>query len=428
MAVKTEQVEKNLVKVVFEVSAEDFEAAIKKVYAKNAKKYSVPGFRKGKVPRAVIEKYYTEAVFYDDAINLVLPEAYEAAIKEADLEPVARPELDVDEIVSGKPVVFTALVTTKPDVTLGEYKGLKIAKIEHTVSDEDVTKELEAAQKRNARLVPVEDRAAENGDIAVIDFEGFADGVAFDGGKGEGYELELGSGSFIPGFEEQLVGKNAGDDVEVNVTFPTEYHADNLAGKDAMFKVKIHELKKKELPELDDDFASEVSEFETLDEYKNSIKERLEKDAENKAKTETENAVVEKACENAEVDIPKAMIDAQIDNMVQDFAQRLQYQGMNLEMYMKYTGATAESFREGFREQAQKQTKTMLVLEAICKAENVDVTDEEVNDKIAEMAKMYNMELDKLTELISEGEKKSIADDIKMNKTVDLLVNKAKIK
>lgn len=428
MAVKTEQVEKNLVKVVFEVSAEDFEAAIKKVYAKNAKKYSVPGFRKGKVPRAVIEKYYTEAVFYDDAINLVLPEAYEAAIKEADLEPVARPELDVDEIVSGKPVVFTALVTTKPDVTLGDYKGLKIEKIEHTVSDEDVTKELEAAQKRNARLVPVEDRAAENGDIAVIDFEGFTDGVAFDGGKGEGYELELGSGSFIPGFEEQLVGKNAGDDVEVNVTFPTEYHADNLAGKDAMFKVKIHELKKKELPELDDDFASEVSEFETLDEYKNSIKERLEKDAENKAKTETENAVVEKACENAEVDIPKAMIEAQIDNMVQDFAQRLQYQGMNLEMYMKYTGSTAESFREGFREQAEKQTKTMLVLEAICKAENVDVTDEEVNDKIAEMAKMYNMELEKLTELISEGEKKSIADDIKMNKTVDLLVNKAKIK
>ncbi|MBS7299182.1 MAG: trigger factor [Eubacteriales bacterium] len=428
MAVKTEQVEKNLVKVVFEVSAEDFEAAIKKVYAKNAKKYSVPGFRKGKVPRAVIEKYYTAAVFYDDAINLVLPEAYEAAIKEADLEPVARPELDVDEIVSGKPVVFTALVTTKPDVTLGDYKGLKIAKIEHTVTDEDVTREIESVQKRNARLVPVEDRAAENGDIAVIDFEGFADGVAFDGGKGEGYELELGSGSFIPGFEEQLVGKNAGDDVEVNVTFPTEYHADNLAGKDAMFKVKIHELKKKELPELDDDFASEVSEFETLDEYKNSIKERLEKDAENKTKTETENAVIEKACENAEVDIPAAMIEAQMDTMVQDFAQRLQYQGMNLEMYMKYTGSTHEAFREGFREQAEKQTKTMLVLDAICKAENVDVTDEEVNDKIAEMAKMYNMELDKLTELITDAEKENIKNDVQMGKTIDLLVNKSKIK
>lgn len=428
MAVKTEQVEKNLVKVVFEVSADDFEAAIKKVYAKNVKKYSVPGFRKGKVPRAVIEKYYTEAVFYDDAINLVLPEAYEAAIKEADLEPVARPDLDVDEIVSGKPVVFTALVTTKPEVTLGDYKGLKIEKIEHNVTDEDVANELESVRKRNARLIPVEDRAAENGDIAVIDFEGFADGVAFDGGKGEGYELELGSGSFIPGFEEQLVGKNVGEDTEVNVTFPTEYHAEDLAGKDAMFKVKIHELKKKELPELDDDFASEVSEFETLEEYKKSIKERLEKDAENKVKTETENAAVEKACENAEVDIPVAMIEAQIDNMVQDFAQRLQYQGMNLDMYMKYTGATNESFREGFREQAEKQTKTMLVLDAICKAENVDVTDEEVGDKIAEMAKMYNMELDKLNELISDAEKENIAGDIKMNKTVDLIVNNAKIK
>ncbi|MBQ7793925.1 MAG: trigger factor [Clostridia bacterium] len=428
MAVKTEQVEKNLVKVVFEVSAEDFEAAIKKVYAKNASKYSVPGFRKGKVPRAVIEKYYTKAVFYDDAINLVLPEAYEAAVKEAELEPVARPELDVDEIKDGAPVVFTALVTTKPEVTLGEYKGIKIEKIEHTVTDEDVAKELETAQQRNARLVPVEDRAAANGDIAVIDFEGFADGVAFDGGKGEGYELELGSGSFIPGFEEQLVGKNAGEDVEVNVTFPTEYHAADLAGKDAMFKVKIHELKVKELPELDDDFASEVSEFETLDEYKKSVKERLEKDAANKTKTETENAVIEKVCENAEVDMPKAMVDAQIDSMVQDFAQRLQYQGMNLEMYMQYTGSTPESFKEGFREQAEKQCKTMLVLEAVCKAEKVDVTDEEVNDKIAEMAKMYNMELDKLNELISDAEKENIASDVKMSKTVDLLVNKAKIK
>lgn len=428
MAVKTEQVEKNLVKVVFEVSADDFEAAIKKVYAKNAKKYSVPGFRKGKVPRAVIEKYYTEAVFYDDAINLVLPEAYEAAIKEAGLEPVARPELDVDEIKSGEPVVFTALVTTKPEVTLGDYKGIKVAKIEHTVSDEDVDKEIESVQKRNARLVPVEDRAAENGDIAVIDFEGFTDGVAFAGGKGEGYELELGSGSFIPGFEDQLVGKKAGEDVEVNVTFPTEYHSAELAGKDAMFKVKIHELKKKELPELDDDFASEVSDFETLDEYKKSIRERLEKEAENKTKTETENAIIAKVCENATVDIPKAMVDAQIDSMIQDFAQRLQYQGMSLEMYMQYTGSTPEAFREGFREQAEKQTKTMLVLEAVCKAENVDVTDEEVSDKIAEMAKMYGMELDKLTELISDAERASIADDVKMSKTVDLLVNNAKIK
>ena len=428
MAVKTEQVEKNLVKVVFEVSAEDFEAAIKKVYDKNAKKYSVPGFRKGKVPRAVIEKYYTEAVFYDDAINLVLPEAYDKAIEEAKVEPVARPELDVDEIVKGKPVVFTALVTTKPEVTLGEYKGIKIDKIEHTVSDEDVDNEIENVRKRNARLVPVESRAAENGDIAVIDFEGFKDGVPFEGGKGEGFDLELGSGSFIPGFEEQLVGKNAGDEVEVNVTFPKEYHAADLAGADAMFKVKIHELKTKEYPELDDSFADEVSEFETFAEYKEDVKAKLLKKAEDQTKTETENAIIEKVCENAEVDIPEKMIEAQIDTMIQDFAQRLQYQGMSLEMYMQYTGATPESFREGFKDQAAKQTKTMLVLDAIMRAENLDVTDEEVNDKIAEMAKIYNMELDKLTELITDAEKENIASDVKMSKTVDLLVNNAKIK
>ena len=428
MAVKTEQVEKNLVKVVFEVSAEDFQAAIQKVYLKNAKKYSVPGFRKGKVPRAVIEKYYTEAVFYDDAINMVLPEAYDAAIKEAELDSVARPELDVDEIKPGEPIVFTALVTTKPEVKLGKYLGIKIDKIEHIVTDDDVNAELENVQKRNARLIPVEDRACENGDIAVIDFEGFADGVAFPGGKGEGYELEIGSGSFIPGFEEQLVGKSIGEDVEVNVTFPEEYHADELAGKPAMFKVKINELKVKELPALDDDFASEVSEFETFDEYKNSIKERLTKDAENKTKTEIENAVIDKACDAAEVDIPTAMVDMQIERMVQDFAQRLQYQGMNLDMYMKYTGATPESFKEGFRPQAEKQTKTMLVLEAICKAENIDVTDEEVNDKIAEMAKMYNMEIEKLNEVISENEKESIREDVKMSKTIDLMVNKSSMK
>ena len=428
MAVKTEQVEKNLVKVVFEVSAEDFEAAIKKVYDKNAKKYSVPGFRKGKVPRAVIEKYYTEAVFYDDAINLVLPEAYDKAIEEAKVEPVARPELDVDEIVKGKPVVFTALVTTKPEVKLGEYKGIKIDKIEHTVSDEDVDNEIENVRKRNARLVPVESRAAENGDIAVIDFEGFKDGVPFEGGKGEGFDLELGSGSFIPGFEEQLVGKNAGDEVEVNVTFPKEYHAADLAGADALFKVKIHELKTKEYPELDDSFADEVSEFETFAEYKEDVKAKLLKKAEDQTKTETENAIIEKVCENAEVDIPEKMIEAQIDTMIQDFAQRLQYQGMSLEMYMQYTGATPESFREGFKDQAAKQTKTMLVLDAIMRAENLDVTDEEVNDKIAEMAKIYNMELDKLTELITDAEKENIASDVKMSKTVDLLVNNAKIK
>lgn len=428
MAVKTEQVEKNLVKVTFEVSREDFEKAVQKVYAKQKAKISVPGFRKGKASRQMIEKMYGKGVFYDEAINDVLPPAYEAAIKEAGLEAVARPEIDVDEITDDKPITFIALVTTKPEVKLGKYTGVKIAKIVHEVTDKDIDDDLEKERQKNARLVPVGKRKAKKGDIAVIDFEGFADGVPFDGGKGEGYELELGSGSFIPGFEEQIIGCHTGDDLEVNVTFPEEYHAADLAGKPAMFKVKVNELKKKEFPELDDDFASEISEFDTLDELKADIMKRLEKKAEEQTKTETENAVIEKVCEACEVEIPKAMVDAQIDRMVQDFAQRLQYQGMNLEMYMKYTGATEESFKEGFREQAEKQTKTMLVLEAICKKEDIDVTDEEVEDKLIEMSKMYNMEIDKLKELINDAERENIKEDIKMSKTVDMLVNKATIK
>ena len=280
MAVKTEQVEKNLVKLTFEISREELEKGIQKAYQKNVKKMSVPGFRKGKVPKSVIEKYYGEEVFYDDAINFVLPDLYDAAVKEAEIVAVARPEIDIEEIKKGEPIVVTALVTTKPEVKLGKYKGIKIDKIEYTVSDEDVDKDIDATRKKNARLVSVEDRAVENGDIAVIDFEGFADGVAFPGGKGEGYDLEIGSGSFIPGFEEQLIGANKDSEVEVNVTFPEEYHAPELAGKAAMFKVKVHEIKTREYPELDDDFASEVSEFETFEEYRTSIKEKLTKAAE----------------------------------------------------------------------------------------------------------------------------------------------------
>lgn len=427
MAVKSEQVEKNLVKLTFEVSAEAFSAAMNKAYAKNASKYSVPGFRKGKVPKAVIEKYYTEAVFYDDAINMVLPEAYEAALKEADIEAAARPEVDVDEIKKGEPVVFTALVTTKPEVTLGEYVGLKVNKIEHNVTDEDVEKELAAVQNRNARLVPVEDKAAEAGNIVTIDFVGSVDGVEFEGGKGENYDLELGSNTFIPGFEDQLIGKKLGEDVDVNVTFPEEYHAPDLAGKPALFKVKVKEIKVREIPELDDDFASEVSEFETLADYKKSIRERLKKAAEEKVKTETENAVIEKAVEACEVEVPAAMINDQADRMLQDFAQRLQYQGMDINTYMQYTGGTPESFRESMKPQAEKQLKTTLVLEAIAKAENVEVTDEEVNDRIVEMAKQYNMEADKLRELMHESDIAGLKDELAMNKVIDMLVNKAKI-
>ena len=428
MAVKSEQVEKNLVKLTFEVSPEQFEDGIKKAYAKNAKKYSVPGFRKGKVPRAVIEKYYTEAVFYDDAINFVLPDAYDAALKEAEVESVAKPEIDVEEIKKGEPVVFTALVTTKPEVKLGKYKGITIEKIEHNVTDEDVDKDIEATQKKNARLITVEDRAIENGDIAVIDFEGFADGVAFPGGKGEDYELEIGSGTFIPGFEEQLLGKKADEDTEVNVTFPEEYHAPELAGKDAIFKVKIHEIKVRELPELNDDFASEVSEFDTLDEYKKDVRERLEKAAQDKTKAETENAIIDKACEAAEIDIPDAMIEAQIDRLVNDFAQRLAYQGLNLDMYMQYTGATKESFREGFKEQASKQVRVSLVLEEIAKKEGIAADPEELDDKLVDMSKQYNMEVEKLKELLQPADMENLEREIALTKTIEMLVNKAKIK
>lgn len=427
MAVKTEQVEKNLVKLTFEVSSEDFAKAINKAYAKNAKKYSVPGFRKGKVPKSVIEKYYSEAVFYDDAVNDILPDAYEAALKEAGVEAVARPEFDVEEIKKGEPVVFTAIVATKPEVELGEYVGVKVKKVEHSVSDSDVEKEIKAAQEKNARLVPVDNKKIKKGSIVTIDFLGSVDGVEFDGGKGENYDLEIGSNTFIPGFEDQLVGKKAGDEVDVNVTFPEDYHAENLAGKAALFKVKIHEHKVKELPEINDDFASEVSEFDTLEEYKNSIKERLTKAAEERIKTETENAVIDAVLETAKVDIPAPMIADQCERMLDDFAHRLQYQGLDINQYMKYTGASLEQMKESFKPQAEKQLKTTLVLEAIAKKEEISVTDEEVSDKIAEMAKQYNMEVDKLKELMQEKDIENLKEEIAMNKVIDMLVNKAKI-
>ena len=428
MAVKSEQIEKNLVKLTFEISREELEKGIKYAYEKNAKKISIPGFRKGKVPKSMIEKYYGEEVFYDDAINYVLPDLYDAAVKEAGLDVVARPEIDIEEIKKDAPIVVNALVTTKPEVKLGKYKGIKVEKVEYNVTDEDIDKEIDMARARNARVITVEDRAVENGDIAVIDFEGFADGVAFPGGKGENYELEIGSGSFIPGFEEQLIGKEKDADVEVNVTFPEEYHAEELAGKDAMFKVKIHEIKAKELPELDDDFASEVSEFETLKEYKASIKERLEKNAEERAKREMENAIVEKVVEASEMEIPAAMVENQIDRMANDFATRLSYQGMNMDMYLKYTGSTMESFREGFKEQAEKQVRTTLVIEEIAKAEGIEANQEEIDEKIAEMGKMYNMENDKIKELLRPEDIEGIAQEIAFVKAIEMLVNKASVK
>lgn len=428
MAVKNEQVEKDLVKLTFEVSAEDFASAINSVYKKNAKKFNIPGFRKGKAPKAIIEKYYSEAVFYDEAINMLLPDAYEAAVKEADLDVVARPEIDVEEIKKGEPVVFTALVTTRPEVKLGEYKGIEVEKIDYTVTDEDVAKDIEAAQKKNARLITIDDRAVENGDIAVIDFEGFVDDVPFDGGKGEDYELEIGSGTFIPGFEEQLVGAKTDDLVDVKVTFPEEYHAENLKGKDAVFKVKVNEIKVRELPELDDDFASEVSEFETLEEYKADVRKKLEEAAENKAKIETENAVIAKAIENAEFEIPDAMKEAQIDRLINDFAQRIQYQGLNMDMYLEYTGMSMEQLRAQFDKQAVDQLNSILVLGAIQKAEGIETGPEELELELVDMAKKYNMELDKLKELMSDNEIENLKKDLAIQKTITMIVNNAVVK
>ncbi len=428
MAVKQEQIEKNLVKLTFEVSAEDFNKAINRAFSKNAKRFNIPGFRKGKAPRAIVEKYYTEAVFYDDAINDVLPAAYEEAINESGLEVVAKPEIDVDEIKKGEPVVFTALVTTKPEVTLGEYKGIEVAKIDYTVTDEDVDKDIEATQKKNARLVTMDDKMLAVGDIAVIDFEGFVDGEPFDGGKGEDYELEIGSGTFIPGFEEQLAGAKAGDLVDVKVTFPEEYHAKELAGEEALFKVTVKDVKVRELPALDDDFASEVSEFDTMNEYRADVRKKLEAAAENRAKAQTEDNVVEAAVKNAELEIPDAMVEAQIDSNVRDFEQRISYQGMSVDMYLQYTGQTMEQFREQFREQAKKQISGSLVLEAIMKKEGIETGPEELELNLVDMAKKYNMELDKLKELMGEREMESLKKDVAMRKTIEMLVNNAVMK
>ncbi len=428
MAVKSEQIEKNLVKLTFEVSAEDFAKAINNAYKKNASKFNIPGFRKGKAPKAIIEKYYTEAVFYDDAINEVLPDAYDAAVKEAGVDVVARPEIDVEDIKKGEAVVFTALVTTKPEVKLGDYKGIEIPKIDYTVTDEDINKEIEAEQQKNARVTTLDEGAIEKGNIAVIDFEGFCDDVPFEGGKGENYELEIGSNTFIPGFEDQLVGAKTGDLVDVKVTFPEEYHAPDLAGKDALFKVTVNEIKVRELPEVDDDFAAEASEFETLDAWKESIKAKLSERAQDRAKIDTENAVVEKVVENAEVEIPAAMLEAQLEREMNEFAQRLMYQGMNMDMYMQYTGMTAESLKEQMKPQAEKKLLGSLVLEAIQLKEGIEAGAEEVELELVDMSKKYNMELDKLKELMGEAELENLKKDLGVQKTVTMLVNNAVVK
>jgi len=422
MNVKIENVEKNVVQLEIEVDAAKFEEGMKRSFFKNAKKFNIPGFRRGKAPRSIIERYYGEQVFYEDAINYVCPEAYDEAIKENNIHPVDRPEIDIKQIGSGENLIFTAKVTVKPEVELGEYKGVEVKKAEVVVTDDDVENELKRIVERNARLVTVEDRPVQSGDIAVIDFEGFIDGTPFEGGKGENYNLVIGSGQFIPGFEDQLIGANAGDEVDVNVTFPEDYGNKELAGKPALFKVKVNEIKFKELPVVDDEFAKDVSEFETLDEYKADLRKKLTEAAEHRAKHETEEKVIEKVVENAVVDIPRVMVERQIDNLVYDLDLRLRYQGMNLKSYLEYQGIDESSFREQFSERAEKEVKTQLVIEKIKEVENIDASEEEMKEEIKKLAENYKEEPEAFENRLKEEDKDYIKDNLIVRKTIDFLL------
>ena len=425
MSLQVEKIEKNMAKLTIEVSAEELEKALQGAYNKQKGQISVPGFRKGKVPRQMIEKMYGAAIFYDDAANALIPEAYSKAYDESGLEIVSQPKIEVVQIEKGKPFIFTAEVATKPEVTLGEYKGLKVDKVSNRVTAKEVEAKLEEEQKKNARTITVEDRAVQDGDEVVLDFEGFVNGVAFAGGKGENYPLTIGSGSFIPGFEEQLIGVEAEKEVEVNVTFPKEYHAEDLAGKEAVFKCTVHEIKVKELPELDDEFAAEVSEFDTLDEFKADIKAKIKEQKIAEGKRQKEDQAVEKAVANATMEIPEAMIDTQVQQMTGEFAQRMQSQGLTMEQYFQFTGLTADKMMEEMRPQAVKRIETRLVLEAIAKAENIEITDEKVDEEIAKMAEMYKMEVEKLKEYMGEAEKEQMKADMAVQEAVTLLVDNA---
>ena len=427
MSVQVEKLEKNMAKLTVEVSAEDFKAAIKKAFNKNKNRFAIPGFRKGKAPQAMIEKMYGEGVFYEDAADEAINASYAEAMKESGLEIVSRPEVTIEKIGKDEPFVYSALVAVKPEVTLGQYKGVEVEKADASVSAEDVEAELKKVQEQNARLLTVEDRGVEDGDQTVIDFEGFVDGKGFEGGKAEDYPLTIGSHSFIDTFEEQLIGKKIGEECEVNVTFPTEYHAADLAGKPATFKVTVKEIKVKELPELNDEFASEVSEFDTLDEYKKDVEKKLAEKKEIEANSKNEDAVVAKVVENATMEIPDKMIDAQAENMVQDMARRMQSQGLSLDMYLKYTGMTVEQMKEQARPDAEKRIRTRLVLEAVAKAENIQISDEKVDEEVAKMAEAYKMEVDKLKSYMSESDVKQMKEDLAVQQAVDLLVAEAKL-
>lgn len=426
MSLQVEKLENNTAKLTIEVPAEEFDKAIQAAYQKNKNKFNVPGFRKGKVPYAMVEKMYGAGVFYEEAANELIPDAYANAAAESELEIVARPEINVTQIEKGKPFVFEAEVTLKPEIKLGKYKGVKVEAMDTTVTDEDVAAELDKVKEQNARLVAADDKAVEDGDQTTIDFEGFVDGVAFEGGKGEDYPLTIGSHSFIDTFEEQLIGKKVGEEVEVNVTFPEQYQAKELAGKPAMFKVTIKEIKVKEYPELDDDFAQDVSEFDTLDEYKADIKKNLEEKKAQEAEADKESKVIEAIVNDSEMDIPEKMIEAQSQQMVEEFAQNIAMQGISFDQYMQFTGTTVDQLTEQVKPQAEARVQSSLVLEAIVKAEKIEASDEEFDEEIKRMAERYQMEADKVNESLSDDDKKNIRADICARKAAKLVVEKAK--
>lgn len=422
MSLQVEKLEGNMAKLTIEASAEEFEAAIEKAYQKNKSRLSVPGFRKGKAPRKMLEQMYGKEIFYEDAANEVIPSAYAKAVDECTEEIVSQPSVDVVQMEAGKPFIFTAEVALKPEVTLGKYKGVEVEKIDITVTDEEVDAAVERERENNARTVSVEDRAVKDGDMTVLDFEGFVDGVAFEGGKGENYPLTIGSNTFIPGFEEQLVGAEINKEVEVNVTFPEDYQAAELAGKPAVFKCTIKEIKEKQLPDLDDEFAGEVSEFDTLAEYKESVKKELEERKAENAKNEKEDKAVEAVIADAKMDIPAAMISTQQRQMADDFAQRIQMQGISIDQYFQFTGLTREAFLEQLKPQAEKRIQSRLVLEAVAKAENLEASEADYEEEIKKMSEAYQMDAEQLKDMIGSFEEKAIKEDIRIRKAADFVV------
>ncbi|WP_130860099.1 trigger factor [Gracilibacillus phocaeensis] len=428
MTAKWEKQEGNEGILTIEVDADKFDKALDQAFKKVVKQVQVPGFRKGKMPRGMFEKRFGVESLYQDAVDFILPGEYSAAIDETGIEPIDQPEVDIEQIEKGKNLIFTAKVSVKPEVTLGEYKGLEVEEESTEVTDEDVDAEIQQQQEQQAELVVKEEGVIEDGDTAVIDFEGFVDGEAFEGGQAENHSLEIGSNSFIPGFEEQLIGKQTGEETEVEVTFPEEYHAENLAGKNATFKVKIHEIKAKELPELDDEFAKDVDEeVETLEELKEKTKKRLQEQKENQAETNKRESLVQQASDNAEVDVPDVMVQSELDRMLQEFEQRLQMQGMTLEMYTQFSGQDEDALKEQMKEDAAKRVKTNLTLEAIAEAEDVEVTDEDVEKELESMASMYNMEIDQIKQALG-GNAAALQDDLKFQKAINVLVDNCKTK